>query len=108
MNTRNLREKVRFWLYFLFDPTEHYPVKRYFTRYIAPFLMLLVSFFCILSVAWKPVVVLFFRLSLACLLPLSVSILLVFLATRLVRFVIYRKKVRSYKPYSKVIRVIKR
>ena len=107
MNTRNLREKVSFWLYFLFDPTEHYPVKRYFTRYIAPFLMLLVSFFCILSVAWKPVVVLFFRLSLGCLLPLSVSILLVFLATRIVRFMRYRKKVRSYKPY-KVIRVIKR
>jgi len=107
MNTRNLREKVRFFLYFLFDPTEHYPVKRYFTRYIAPFLMLLASFFCILSVAWKPVVVLFLRLSLGCLLPLSVIVLLILVA-RLVRIMSYRKKARSYKSYSEVIRVIKR
>jgi len=108
MSKRNLREKVRFFLYFLFDPTEGYPVKAYFARYIAPLMMLLVSFFCILSVAWKPVVVLFFRLSLACLLPLSVSILLIFLAIRLVRFVNYRKKVGSHKPFSRVVRVIKR
>jgi len=108
MMKRNLREKVRFWSCYLFDKTEGYPVKSYFTRYIAPFLMLLASFLCLLYVAWRPAVLLVFRLSLGCLLPLSVSILLVFLATRIVRFMSYRKKVRSYKPYSKVIRVIKR
>lgn len=108
MSKRNLREKVRFFLYFLFDPTEHYPVKRYFTRYIAPFVMLLASFLCLLYVAWKPVVLFVLRLSLGCLLPLSVIILLILVARLVVRIISYRKKVSSYEPYIRVIRVIMR